>query len=306
VADRFEKHFDADTKQFIDYWFPVSSHLELYALADAIDKIADPSLAHFLQLTLSATIITKSAGVTFARDLAHTRPHRVELERAKSPLAEFRKRLQRNAAGLRALHQAEGTAHVVNADAQHLALGKDTVDLIVTSPPYASNAIDYMRAHKFSLIWLGHPIGELGQKRREYIGAEATAGLDLPTLPDATEGIIAEVGGQDSKKALVLRRYYSEMTDTLAEMLRVLRPGKAAILVVGTSRMRGIDIRVDTCLAEIGTSVGFDLGGIAVRQLDRDRRMMPARWKSDVSSQIEQRMHEEFVIALLKPRESRA
>jgi hypothetical protein len=66
--------------------------------------------------------------------------------------------------------------------------------------------------------------------------------------------------------------------------------------------MRGIDTRTDVCLAEIGERVGLDPVGIAVRKLDRDKRMMPARQRQfGVDSQIEQRMREEYVIGFIKP-----
>ncbi len=55
------------------------------------------------------------------------------------------------------------------------------------------------------------------------------------------------------------------------------------------------------CLADIGRSVGFDVLGIATRRLDRDRRMMPARRNQEPGSQIELRMHEEYVLGLYKP-----
>jgi hypothetical protein len=54
-------------------------------------------------------------------------------------------------------------------------------------------------------------------------------------------------------------------------------------------------------LGEIGESLGFDLVDIAVRRLDRDKRMMPARRGAKPNSQIEERMHEEYVIGLCKP-----
>jgi hypothetical protein len=70
---------------------------------------------------------------------------------------------------------------------------------------------------------------------------------------------------------------------------------------VGTSTMRGLDTETQTCLGEIGESLGFDLVDIAVRRLDRDKRMMPARRGAKPNSQIEERMHEEYVIGLCKP-----
>ena len=91
------------------------------------------------------------------------------------------------------------------------------------------------------------------------------------------------------------------MTRVLAESLRVVKPGKAAVFVVGSSTMRGIDTQTHLCLGEIGQSVGFDLVGIGRRALDRDRRMMPARTSHAPRSQIEERMHDEYVIGFVKP-----
>ena len=64
-----------------------------------------------------------------------------------------------------------------------LPLEDASVDLIITSPPYASNAIDYMRAHKFSLVWLGYPIDNLSKKRKEYIGGEMLKDVSYEKLP---------------------------------------------------------------------------------------------------------------------------
>jgi len=84
-------------------------------------------------------------------------------------------------------------------------------------------------------------------------------------------------------------------------MYRVLRPGKAAIVVVGSSVMRGRDTETQTCLAEIGKIVGFEVPAIGVRRLDRDRRMLPVSARKNEDSQIQQRMHEEYVIGFWKP-----
>jgi len=65
--------------------------------------------------------------------------------------------------------------------------------------------------------------------------------------------------------------------------------------------MRGKDTQTHTCLADIGRSIGFDVPRIGIRYLDRDRRMMPAGTRVDSESQIQQRMHEEYVIGFYKP-----
>jgi hypothetical protein len=87
----------------------------------------------------------------------------------------------------------------------------------------------------------------------------------------------------------------------MQQMFRVLRPHRAVIIVVGSSTMRGIDVETHQCLADVAASVGFDIVGVVERTLDRDKRMMPARFGARGSSGIEERMHHEYVIAGMKP-----
>jgi DNA modification methylase len=301
---RHELHqrFGATELDFIDYWFAPATQLELMALIGPIENVAHQGVRAFLEMTFSSIIITKSGGVSLARDLAHTRPHRVETKAPRSALEEYRKRLVKNLRSLATLPAGPETTQVCRGDAQALALRDESVDLIVTSPPYASNAIDYMRAHKFSLVWLGHGLASLAQLRREYIGHDAALGFRPATLPDYAAQTVATLARIDPRKSVVLQRYYSEMSRTLREMARVLKPGKAAIVVVGTSTMRGMDTRTDVCLGEIGKQAGLELVHIASRRLDRDKRMMPARKEQgELASQIEARMHEEYVIGFIKP-----
>ncbi len=295
------RRFDGKSLEFVQYWFAQPTQLELMALLSEIERVTEAAIREFLTLCFSAIIITKSGGVSLARDLAHTRPHRVTDKTPRPAIAEFKKRLDKNLKNLPVTSVECGQVRVQVGNAEALPLAEASVDLIFTSPPYASNAIDYMRAHKFSLVWLGHPIQTLSVLRRNYIGGEATQQFAFEDLPARSTALVAQVTQLDRKKGLTLQRYYSEMTRVLKEAERVLKPGKAAALVVGSSVMRGIDTQTPTCIGEIGQTLGFDLVGIATRSLDRDRRMMPARFGGARASQIEERMHEEQVVVLLKP-----
>ena len=323
-----DERWDAKSRQFVDYWFAPETQLELLALITEIERIPDKALREFFELAFSSTIITKSGGVSLSLDLAHTRPHRAKVvfgktgqvvlgaelvdstdrrvkfltKTLRSALEEFEKRLRQNARGLLKPWPERIEPHIALGNTQDLPLNDGVIDLVVTSPPYASNAIDYMRAHKFSLVWMGHPIDELGQKRGEYIGGESVTGIEFEQLPDRAAQVVAKISDLDEKKGRVLHRYYSEMKRTLMEMFRVLRPGKAAILVVGSSRMRGQNTETDACLVDIGSAIGFQVPQVGIRHLDRNRRMMPAGAKLNLQSQIQQRMHEEYVIGFYKPK----
>lgn len=293
--------FDPATKKFVDYWFSKETQFELLALMQQIEALADIDVRRFFEMVFSSIIITKSGGVSLAYDLAHTRPHRVKDETSQHALREFEKRLNKALKGIGQLVWGSGQTHVFCGSADRLGLADNCVDLIVTSPPYASNAIDYMRAHKFSLVWFGYSTLHLSRIRGGYVGGERIRGFIMGDLPDYPDRIVAKISRKDIKKGDVLRRYYTEMSGCLAEMFRVLKPGRGAIVVVGSSLMRGIDTDTAKCLGEIGQTIGFDLVGISERRLDRNRRMMPARENGERASQIEERMHEEFVIGFLKP-----
>ena len=192
---------------------------------------------------------------------------------------------------------------IKEAGANKTGLRAASVDLIVTSPPYANNAIDYMRAHKFSLVWFGWKIGDLAKLRARYLGHDAANGARFDRLPPQCEKMAAKLSARSPQKAAALRRYFGEMSAVVVEMRRVLKKGKAAVIVVGASNLSGVEIETQKGLAAVGEAAGLDLAGIGVRRLDRDKRMMPARWSDARGSQIEERMHEEFVIGLTKPRQ---
>ena len=296
-----DRRFDAATRKFVDYWFRPAQQLELEALAAAISGVREPRTRRFLEVVVSSAIIAKSGGVSLARDLAHTRPHRIEAKQPKPALAVFEGRLRRIVRSRSAPAGDDApTARVLDAPATDTGLPSGSVDLVVTSPPYANGAIDYMRAHKFSLVWLGWPLADLTRLRRRYVGHDAVLGGGRSGLPDRCERTLAQLAEVDRRKAAVLRRYFGDMAAVLRETERVLRPGGAAIVVVGTSVLRGLDVETHLALAALAEETGFEVAGIGRRRLDRDRRMMPARWGAATRSGIEHRMHEEFVLGLLR------
>ncbi len=233
--------FDPKTREFVDYWFSPQTQLELMALLCEIEELCDPGTRDFMLLAFSAIIITKSGGVSLAWDLAHTRPHKLNQGISKSykpAIKEFKKRLLKNVASLQQMQRTDGAfVHFGNAEA--LPLQHNSIDLLFTSPPYASNAIDYMRAHKFTLIWLRNPLDKLSDLRSKYIGGEKVTNYQFLEMPPETHKILTKISEVDSKKGLALSRYYSEMKRVLSEAFRVLKPGKAAIFVLGSSLMRG-------------------------------------------------------------------
>ena len=250
--------FDPKTRAFIDFWFLPQQQLELLALLQGIEKVQQEGLQAFFKLVFSSTIIAKSGGVSLARDLAHTRPHKVVDKKPISAFVEFTKRLKQNLSTNAAYTATpKHGGRVLAAGAANTGLPSDSVDLIVTSPPYANNAIDYMRAHKFSLVWFGWNIDALSRIRAQYLGHDAAGAIQFNGLPRQCETTLTQLTERDVKKATALRRYFGEMAAVIEEMWRVLKKGKPAVIVVGTSNLRGLDVETHKGLAALGETYRF-------------------------------------------------
>jgi DNA modification methylase len=298
LGEFYEGTYDKKVREFFAYWFLDETIWQLAALVQGIRRSCPRRMRNLFEVIFSSTIIAKSGGVSLARDLAHSRPHKVEDKKIPDAFDLFGERARKIVPAVAALPADAHPPVVALADSRAMPVPAESVDLVVTSPPYA-NAIDYVRAHKFSLFWLGFPFKCLSAHRRQYIGSEVGE-LQAHVESVQAREAIRRVEGLDSKRAGILRRYFSDMRKSLSEMFRVLKPGRAAIVVVGSSTIRGVRVRTPFGLAEEAESIGFDVVDVRERPIDRDRRLMPIS-RNGNGGGIEARMHEEHVIGLFKP-----
>jgi DNA modification methylase len=294
-----------------DYWFLPAVSEELAVLKRRIDGVEPDDLRDFFYVVFSALIITKSASsVANVRDLAHSRPHFAPPRAKPDVLKTFRQRLSRLARGIAEFaerHDPDSSARIVGDDARRLPLPDASVDLAFTSPPYV-NAIDYPRAHKFSLFWLGEALGVTPEQYRElgrsYIGTDrvpiATC-LELATAPtglaqlDDTLGALAEA---DPRRAGVARRYFDDMAAVLAEIGRVLRPGRHGVVVVCPSNIAGVAVATHALLAAIAeraTAGALRHVETHERTLDDAKRQLPV-----MRGRFGPGMRTEYVVVLRK------
>jgi hypothetical protein len=283
---------DAETKAFIEYWFGPKQAADLRRIAFALDQagvrrnVEETAAVNVLRLALSRIIVTKEQGASLARDTSHSRPHKVveETNFEVFPAFENAIRLLRK----RLADDPPNTgASVSLGDARKLvAVENASIDAVLTSPPYL-NAIDYLRGHRMSLVWLGRGFGELRRIRSESIGAERA-----PNDPGAAamfEQIKAAMGNFDGlprRYGAMIDRYSEDLYRMISEVTRVLASGGTATFVVGNSCLKGTFVKNASGVTEAARMMGLTLLGTVERMLPENKRYLPINTGGNLSKRM--------------------
>jgi len=129
-----------------------------------------------------------------------------------------------------------GKIDIKTGDSRALSLNNESVDGIITSPPY-SIALDYVANDAHALEELGYNLSEI---REEFIG----------------------VRGKGQTK---IDLYNEDMKKSLGEMFRVLKPKKYAVIVIGNATYLGQEIKTVEFIIEHAEEIGFKL----VKNIDK-------------------------------------
>jgi hypothetical protein len=293
---------DRKTRKFLRYWFDNTNRKELTALASAIADVGKKPIRDILWCAFSRLIVTKQAGASLALDVAHSRPHRVLDKNVIRPFDHFLRAVGvvLAAAPFKGSARCLPHATVRIADARNLPLEGSSIDVVVSSPPYL-NAIDYLRGHKFSLVWMGHDVGDLRRVRAENIGTEvsAGAGLENPVIARALDRM-GNLDGLPERQKRWLARYVADMDKAISELHRVLVRGGRAVLVVGDCSMRGVYVRNSGALAYLSEHHGFEVARRRRRKLPPNRRYLPPPTSRESGRMLQNRLRTEALLDLVK------
>jgi len=286
------------TKSFINFWFGKKQINSLRKLSYIISN----HQGHYndlLKVAFSRLIITKIRGASLAMDVSHSRPHKVYENNDFDVLNSFA-----NSCGILAnifeKQQPKGKINIRLGDARNLKEVSDkSVSAIITSPPYL-NALDYIRGHKLSLVWLGYKINELSKVRSNSVGTERAPDIkaDLELATELTTGI-KHIEKLPARKQNMIKRYALDMYDVVEESTRVLEKNGKATFVVGNSCINGIFVENSLIVRNSCQMAGLRLLSQKEREIPQNKRYLPSPSYKNVSN-FKSRMRTESVIRFSK------
>lgn len=269
----------------LSYWFlPVQR--ALLAVLVEIAKSYKQEYKDIVDLAISSSIIHKwPYTISLARDIDHSRPHKVVREglNIQSQTKIFLGALKRVIRVVVKLDKlTSGT------DSEFSILGGDSIDQLnllepnsidyaITSPPYF-NAIDYPRAHKFSQWWLWPDKDKLTKqsyiglksayKEKDYIEkCKATIPLHIDSL-----AALQRVSMPDY---LAVCRYIVEMNDVIKGISQVLKKDKKISLVLANNNIKSIELPIVDITCELLQKNGFRSVSTERKTISNDRRRYP-------------------------------
>jgi DNA modification methylase len=199
----------------------------------------------------------------------------------------------------------DGQVDIRQGDARSMnSVLSGSVDLVITSPPYL-NAIDYMRGHRLSLVWLGYSLSDLRAIRSSSIGCER--GPDHVEADKRISTIQAAMVGIDDvsqRHLAMIERYAGDALGLMSEIARVLDKRGRAILVVGNSCLKGTFIANSEAFVSAASFVGLNHIDEVVRELPSANRYLPMPAANDMP--LGGRMRTETVLTFSKAKSSKA
>jgi tRNA G10 N-methylase Trm11 len=123
-----------------------------------------------------------------------------------------------------------GDVTLTVGDARNISLTDNSVDGIITSPPY-SIALDYVDNDSHSLVDMGYRLQEI---REGFIG----------------------VRGKGKERVDL---YNNDMQKSYSEMYRILKPNKYAVIVIGNATYQGQKVKTVEFTIQCMERLGFEL-----------------------------------------------
>lgn len=243
------------------HWFPERTWAQLQSVLAAIRELdASPQEMDFLLCIFSSVLRWVSNAddqtqKTYVSGTLKKTPPEVEplfhrfFEKAISGLIE-----------LDSLRRPSAIASVIQGSASDIQLPSQSVDLIVTSPPYL-DSVDYMYNLMLEYFWLGPLLGvedrkTFNQMRRSVTGAKNPLGTPPPALPRCLSDLIAEEDIIEHRVAAT-RGYCDSMAQHFHSAAKVLKRDGYYFLIIGNSQTQKGVLPIHDSLIRLAVDAGF-------------------------------------------------
>ncbi len=237
----------------IYFWFKPKIIENLAILKNAINKIKAKDVKNFFLVCFSETV----------RDVSNTRNgefklYRIEKEKlenyAPNVLKVFEKTTRSNIKGMKEYSKVRTNTKVepkLFSSMNELPIKENSIDLIVTSPPYGDSktTVAYGQFSRLALQWLDYE--DIISLDNKLLGGKASKELEVKINSPTLKDIIKRIAEIDSKRAKEVLSFYEDFDKCVIQLNRVMAKNGYVCFVVGNRTVKGINIPTDKIMSEM-------------------------------------------------------
>lgn len=322
---KFEENYNSQKKDIyfqhskrINYWFDPETQNKLDRIYLAINQIKNFEVRRFYLCAFSQILKNTSRWL-----MKSTKP---QIDPGKMPpdvlstfISHLKHMMSKNQEFYQLLEESGDLKTIskmmLRDSTKKFSLKENSVDLIITSPPYVTS-YEYADLHQLILLWLGDdPVRyphwykyaqEYQLFRKKFVGSKLVDDQKSKRFPGIfAQHIISQL--PDTKKhTKSVSKYFFDMQKSIEEMYRVLKPGKQACIIIGNTTLSGVEIKNAEVAAEQMQETGFEIKKVIKRELSNK---MITPWRDSINgrftnptSERKRRVYEhEFILIAEKP-----
>lgn len=280
-----------------DHWFKDFVQTDLIKIEKSIDSLFKSQLVEnienkdeyklFYQMTISAILRNVSNA-----DTMHVFPGISKRMRALEAegkihidvIASFERAIKKRASYY-TFNNGDYKANIVLGDSTSVDLSeiKDSVDLIVTNPPYISS-VRYIETLKLEMYWMEYikSQNEYSDLAHKMLGNDRLTKAEYSkfeyTKYDEINQIIDEMANIDLKSAKIISEFFISIEKVIQNMSYVLKSGGKAVIKISDSKMKKKKIETGKLMTLIAEKNGFKLFDVFTDKInDNSRSLLTAR-----------------------------
>ncbi len=288
----------------IDYWFKKETQYWLAIIKEYIEKIDNIDIQDFFKVAFSETI--REVSLTRNSEFKLYRMPHKQIEKFNPDVLSITiKKLIRNRNGMAeyiSLKRNRAYSQIYHFDSVYQIpkniLPPDSVDIVVTSPPYGDSrtTVAYGQFSRLSNQWLGfEEINEVDKRSMGGTRKKIYKNFDFEPL----DKILSEITEIDKNRVYDVISFYIDYEKSITNVSKVIKSGGIVAYVVGNRRVKGIEIPNDEITREFFERNGFKHIKTIIREIP-NKRMPKKNSPSNVVGVTDRTMNYEYIVILQK------
>lgn len=290
-----------------DFWFKPHVAGKLSHIKKFLNLMPCKKIRRFFQVAFSETV----------RESSNTRNGEFKLYRyGAKELAQFNpdvfgimiSKLHRNIKGMREfsakLKQSgkRQSGHIYGFDTcagiPDNACAKESVDIVVTSPPYgdSSTTVAYGQYSRLSAAWLGFE--EAAKIDGKLMGGGKSRQTEKFPSKQLNEAV-AQISSADEKRALSVSSFYKDLQNSITNTGEIIKPEGFACYVVGNRKVKGVVLPTNCAVQSFFENIGFEHMETFTRNIP-NKRMPPKNSPTNIRGIQDSTITKEYIVVMRK------